>query len=54
MTSDCTTSNSFCIGPNTLPGHRGASMGQVSFSDDGNVILSSNINRKSIVWQIVK
>jgi WD40 repeat protein len=38
----------------TLPGHRGASIGQVSFSDDGNAILSSDINRKSIVWKSVK
>ena len=38
----------------TLPGHRGASIGQVSFSDDGNAILSSDINRKSILWKSVK
>jgi hypothetical protein len=38
----------------TLPGHRGAAIGQVSFSDDGNAILSSDINRKSILWKSVK
>ncbi len=38
----------------TLPGHRGASIGQVSFSDDGNAILSSDINRKSILWKSAK
>jgi WD40 repeat protein len=38
----------------TLSGHRGALIGQVSFSGDGNMILSSDSNRKSILWKSIK